>query len=103
MRCGGAIKPPIVFFGEDLPYDFFVKRLTVETADLVLIMGTSLSVAPFNRLVSSANKNADLILINRDNTKNKGFDFTKGKRKLFLRGDCDQIILKLVTDLGWLP
>jgi NAD-dependent histone deacetylase SIR2 len=79
-----------------------VKRITIETADLVLVMGTSLSVAPFNKLVSQANKDADLILINRENTHRKGFDFTKGKRRLFIKGDCDEVITRILGDVGWL-
>lgn len=65
-------------------------------------MGTSLAVAPFNKLVTMASKKADLILINRENTKAKGFDFTRGKRKMFLSGNCDDILRKLIEDLGWL-
>jgi hypothetical protein len=48
-----------------------------------------------------ASKKAELILINRENTKDKGFDFTHGKRKLFLKGECDEIVLKLIKDVGW--
>ena len=84
-----------------MPIDYHLKRSTIESADLVIIMGTSLAVKPFNRLVASVPKNADLVLINRENTKASGFDFTKGKRKIFLKGDCDEIISQIVRDVGW--
>ncbi|KAK2880695.1 hypothetical protein FQN49_000464 [Arthroderma sp. PD_2] len=44
----GVMKPDITFFGEDLP-DIFKKRLLEhdrELADLVIVIGTSLKVAP---------------------------------------------------------
>ena len=62
-------------------------------------MGTSLSVSPFNKLVSQANKDADLILINREKTR---FDFTKGKRRLYIQGDCDDVVTRILGDVGWL-
>ena len=45
--CGGVLKPDIVMFNEQLPREF-EDRLTqdVPQADLLLVMGTSLSVAP---------------------------------------------------------
>jgi len=44
--CGdGLVKPDIVFFGEGLPTKFFDCRMAdVPAADLVLVMGTSLTV-----------------------------------------------------------
>ena len=47
-------------------------------------------------------KSADVVFINRENTKSNGFDFTKGKRKLFLQGDCDDIIGRIIKDAGWI-
>ena len=48
--CDGPIKPEIVFFGENLPekfYDVF-DRLPSEEIDLLIVIGTSLAVGPFN-------------------------------------------------------
>ncbi|MCL2600971.1 MAG: NAD-dependent deacetylase [Treponema sp.] len=46
-RCGGALKPAITFFGESLPLDA-LRKATDESqkADLMLILGTSLTVYP---------------------------------------------------------
>ncbi len=52
-----------------MPLEFHVKRSFIETADLVIIMGTSLAVKPFNRLVSAVPKTADVVFVNRENTK----------------------------------
>jgi NAD-dependent SIR2 family protein deacetylase len=45
--CGGVLKPDIVMFNERLPQTFH-RAVTrdLESADLLLVMGTSLSVAP---------------------------------------------------------
>ncbi len=45
--CNGLVKPDIVFFGEQLPQDFFLNRTLPAAADLCIVMGTSLSVQPF--------------------------------------------------------
>ncbi|XP_072277849.1 NAD-dependent protein deacetylase sirtuin-3, mitochondrial [Pyxicephalus adspersus] len=42
--CGGLIKPDIVFFGEQLPARFFLHLTDFPSADLLIVMGTSLEV-----------------------------------------------------------
>ena len=45
--CGGAYKPDIVFFGEPLPEEAFMKAQELAMrADLMLVLGTSLTVFP---------------------------------------------------------
>ncbi|KAJ5979796.1 Sirtuin family [Penicillium waksmanii] len=46
-KCGGAIKPDVVFFGQSLPKEFDEKVKLIPEADLMLVMGTSLRVAPY--------------------------------------------------------
>lgn len=46
--CNSPVKPNIVFFGEQLPPEFHLTMMQVPKADLCLIMGTALAVAPFN-------------------------------------------------------
>ncbi|GMH48183.1 hypothetical protein TrRE_jg5832 [Triparma retinervis] len=49
--CKGNCKPPITFFGEDLPGKFKESfKGDMEECDLLIVMGTSLSVAPFSNL-----------------------------------------------------
>ena len=67
----------------------------------MIVMGTALAVAPFNMLVEWAPKSAHQVLINRENTRYSGFDFEKGNNRLFLEGNCDDVIEKLVQDLEW--
>jgi len=45
--CGGSIKPEITFFGEGLPEAVFAQaRAEARRADLMLVLGTSLTVYP---------------------------------------------------------
>ncbi len=50
-NCGGRLRPGIVLFGETLPQNAWNQALyTIETADVVLVIGTSLQVYPVNQL-----------------------------------------------------
>lgn len=44
--CTGLVKPDVVFFGEALPQRFLLHVVDFPTADLLLILGTSLQVCP---------------------------------------------------------
>lgn len=49
--CGGKLRPNVVLFGESLPsgaWDMALNR--IERADLVIVIGTSLTVYPVNQL-----------------------------------------------------
>ena len=63
-RCpdGHALRPNIVWFGEEVPMLAEAQRI-VEHADVVLIIGTSLSVYPAAGLIWSARVEADVVLI----------------------------------------
>ncbi len=45
-ECGGIIKPDIVFFGENLPTEFYEIMNNPPEADLLIVAGTSLTVYP---------------------------------------------------------
>ncbi|MDC7221383.1 MAG: Sir2 family NAD-dependent protein deacetylase [Spirochaetales bacterium] len=45
-RCGGVVKPNVVFFGESLPEEFFHVWENPPRGDLLLVLGTSLNVRP---------------------------------------------------------
>lgn len=54
-RCGGIVKPDVVFFGESIPPDRGVQaRTALEHADAVLVVGSSLMVHSGYRYVRSA-------------------------------------------------
>ena len=76
MRCTSCynpVKPDITFYGEDLPYKFFQSLNEInENVDLCLIMGTALSVSPFNTLPFECRQDVPKVLFNMNNTDETG-------------------------------
>ena len=63
----GVMKPDIVFFKEALPTNFFASlRNDVEEVDLLLVIGTSLRVAPVSDIVAKVGPHVPALLINRE-------------------------------------
>ena len=63
--CDGPVKPKIVFFGENLPEEFFKAMNQVQkNCDLLIVMGTALAVGPFNQIVDLVGKDVPKVLIN---------------------------------------
>ena len=104
--CSGFVKPDITFFGEMLPNRFHeLSPSDFEQCDLLIILGTSLKVAPFNSLPSQVEDTVPRLLINRDPVHGTGFeplifDGPCAYRDIFLPGDCDGNICNLVQLLG---
>lgn len=68
--CGGVLKPDIVFYGESLPERTFQEALDAcRRADLLLVLGTSLTVHPAALLPREAYEcGARLVIVNADPT-----------------------------------
>ena len=65
--CGGKLRPNVVLFGESLPSVAWHRSLNaIKEADLVLVIGTSLQVAPVNQLPFLTR--GHLIFINAEET-----------------------------------
>lgn len=63
--CGAVLKPDFVFFGDTLDvYSLVNAQQAVMEADLVLVVGTSLSVHPVDYLPLFRKKEAKLVIIN---------------------------------------
>lgn len=54
--CGGELRPDVVFFGDQLPEDFTTAWEKVKKCDLLIVIGSSLTVAPVNYLLQIAEK-----------------------------------------------
>ena len=68
-KCGKVLKPDLTFFGEALPAEPMRKaKLAFLEADLVMVLGTSLNVAPANTLPGYRVKGTPLFVINHDPT-----------------------------------
>ncbi len=96
-QCNGLVKPDIVFFGEQLPAEFHRNRSLPSTADLCIVMGTSLSVQPFASLPSFCEEKVPRVLINLERVGALG---SRADDVLIL-GDCDTGVRKLAKALGW--
>lgn len=95
-KCGGLVKPDIVFFGEALP-DLFHERLgDLRKADLVIVAGTSLQVQPFASLPERAGGDVPRLLLNMEDVGD--FDREMDVVKL---GKCDDSFRELAQACGW--
>lgn len=45
-HCSGVVKPDVVFFGENLPLEFYALADHPPTTDLLLVLGTGLEIHP---------------------------------------------------------
>ncbi|KAL8767527.1 MAG: hypothetical protein Q9209_005991 [Squamulea sp. 1 TL-2023] len=97
-ECAGLVKPDIVFFGEALPEEFHQNRGLPGLADLVIIMGTSLTVQPFASLPANCPGGIPRLLINSESVGGLG----SRADDVLLLGDCDDGVRKLASALGWL-
>ena len=63
-KCGGVVKPCIVFFGEPLPERFQkLYKEDLAQCDFLIVMGTSLKVAPFAGLVNCVSQTTPRLLV----------------------------------------
>jgi NAD-dependent SIR2 family protein deacetylase len=110
--CGATIKPDITFFGEDLPKHFFahlhkdVERPSGEVeaspvdqgpADLVIVMGTSLKVAPVCILPDMFPTTTHRVLMNLESAGDIGIR----DKDLELLGPLEDTVVELASAFGW--
>lgn len=90
----GILKPDITFFGEKLPDEFdrcvFADR---DEVDLIVVMGTSLKVAPVSDLLTHMPPSVPVVLINRTPIVHMAMD-------VMLLGDSDRVVEYLSTRMG---
>ncbi|KAI9864884.1 MAG: NAD-dependent histone deacetylase sir2 [Trichoglossum hirsutum] len=92
----GVMKPDITFFGESLP-SLFHDRLRDHdrgVVDLVIVIGTSLKVAPVSEVIGFLPPSVPQIYISRTPVSHVNFD-------LDLLGDCDVVVAELCRRLNW--
>lgn len=68
--CGGVLKPDVILFGEQLPYQVLLDaKKAAKAADLIIVVGSSLEVAPASEIPLIAKRhNAKLVIINLEPT-----------------------------------
>ncbi|ORX62457.1 SIR2-domain-containing protein [Hesseltinella vesiculosa] len=94
-RGVSIMKPDITFFGEKLP-DEFDRLLAIDTeqVDLLIVMGSSLKVAPVSDIMTHIPHSVPQILINRTPITHMTFDVQ-------LLGNSDDIVPELCRMLDW--
>jgi NAD-dependent SIR2 family protein deacetylase len=98
-RCGGRLKPDVVFFGENVPKERVARCTTlVADADVLLVAGSSLSVMSGLRFLRQAAKAATpVVVLNRGAT--RGDDLATLK----LDAGCTPTLVALAARLGAEP
>eukprot|EP00747_Dinoflagellata_sp_TGD_P187553 gnl/TRDRNA2_/TRDRNA2_45276_c0_seq1.p1 gnl/TRDRNA2_/TRDRNA2_45276_c0~~gnl/TRDRNA2_/TRDRNA2_45276_c0_seq1.p1 ORF type:complete len:644 (+),score=99.36 gnl/TRDRNA2_/TRDRNA2_45276_c0_seq1:52-1983(+) len=108
-KCNGLVKPDIVFFGEPLPKRFsMMRQADLPEAELLIVMGTSLSVDPFASIVNEVRATCPRLLINRERVgvrqgRGPGFrlDAYDNYRDVAILGSCDGGVRAVADAAGW--
>ena len=116
IPLAGVMKPDITFFGEDLPAIFHNRLVKHDRAlvDLVIVIGTSLKVAPVSEVVDVIPSHVPQIYISREVGRFPRADINAFvDPDLFLQpcshvefdidllGDCDTVVTELARRAGW--
>lgn len=93
--CGGILKPDIVLFGEELPYDVVNQaQEALASSDLILIVGSSLEVTPVALFpLPALHAGAKMIIINQEPT------YLDGRADVVFHTDAALVLPKLVDEV----
>ncbi|HNX24568.1 MAG TPA: NAD-dependent deacylase [Spirochaetota bacterium] len=91
--CGKVLKPSVIFFGENIPQNALRdSQKFAETADVVLVVGTSAVVYPAAGIPKIAkSRGAVIIEFNLEET-----ELTGGDTDIFIHGSAGQTLPELV-------
>jgi NAD+-dependent protein deacetylase sirtuin 2 len=102
------VKPKTVLFGRQLPTEFFHSvQNDLPNVDLLFIAGTSLVVSPANSVVRAVPSDTIRVVVNKEPVGAElGIAYPESQvvntRDYFAQGECDDIFLELIVELGWL-
>ena len=124
-KCNSLIIPDVVMNDDDLPEEFFDQLdKDFHECDLLIVMGTSLQVEPFPGMIEDpplnvprvlinnepvvtyveelGEKNGKIVEISEDRLSQKfKFGHFFNKRDIFIGGDLEDNVTKLIKELGW--
>jgi NAD-dependent deacetylase len=94
-ECGGILKPDVILFGEQLPIRILhAAQRAARESDVMVIAGSSLTVAPVSELPLLAVMNgAALILVNDDTT------YMDCQAAVVVHADVAEILPRIVAEL----
>ncbi|ROR01491.1 SIR2 family NAD-dependent protein deacylase [Desulfosoma caldarium] len=95
--CGGPMRPNFVFFGEDIPRAAYLQAMhMMERCDVLLVVGTSATVAPASHLpLMAKDRGAFVIEVNPNVT-----DLTSIHTNLHVPMPAGQALPAMVSALG---
>jgi NAD-dependent deacetylase len=93
--CGGVLKPNVILIGEQLPVTVMNQaKNQVRICDMMIVVGSSLEMAPAGDLPSMAiETGARLVIINQSST------YIDGRADVVIRGDVVDILPRIVESL----
>lgn len=95
-RCGGILKPDVVFFGENVPLERVALAMkSVETSDALLVVGSSLAVWSGYRFArAAAGRGIPIAILNRGWTRADELAAVK------LDAACGEVLPALVAEIA---
>lgn len=98
-RCGGMLKPDIVYFGESVPKERVAQAYSmVDDAQALLVAGSSLTVFSGLRFVRhAAAAGVPVAIVNRGPTRGDGLATVK------LEAGCSELLVLLADELALTP
>ena len=94
-RCAAILEPAVVLFGDPLPPGVFEQAIErVQETDLLVVVGTSLTVSPANTLVSFLPSDAHLVIINHTPT------IADARATLVFRENAGDVLASAVNQLA---
>lgn len=92
-KCGGAIRPDVVMYGEALPSDaWYGAEEAISEADVLIVGGTSLTVQPASYLIN-AYEGEHLIIINLSPTPYDGL------AEMVIREPVEEVLSYVASEL----
>ncbi|MBN2383888.1 NAD-dependent deacetylase [bacterium] len=97
-RCDGLLKLNVKLFGEPMSFDFAAAVQFLSDCDLLLVIGTSLSVQPMNTLPDIVQENnAPVVIVNRRPT------YFDSQASLVIHDDLGHFAQELTGLIATLP
>lgn len=100
-HCKGLVKPDIVFHGEQLPRKFKeIYKEDFDKCDLLIVLGTNLDSSLYY-FINAVSPKTPRLLINDKKVGPWAEEKKDNYRDVFVKGDCDMIIKRLLKLLNW--
>ena len=101
-KCNSPCKYNIVFYGENLDEEFYIKMNEISDCDCAIICGTSLKVGPFNSLPDKVNKDCLRVVIDLYKVAEEAFKYDeKESNDLYIQLKCEEFVKNIIKDCKW--